>query len=172
METVTDKDTFIKARQDEYADMQAKAEQARKEAELRKYPSIRTLFDSMKLRNVPHVKGAILKRFHIILNYLKMPTPPDDMNPSLEYALGLLGRSEICLSLIEEMAKILQDWSGYSYIKTYPREAIQLREHLRNQRKLAEDLVRAITFNRLKEEGIYEPKTETDKGEPVPHKDV
>ena len=158
---------YAKARQEEYEAMQAKAEKDKKDAELRKYPSIRTLFDRMKLQNVPQVKAAVLKRFHIILEYLKTPALPDGMEPTMEYALSLLGRAEVSLSLIEEMAKILQDYSGYTYIRTYPREAIQLREHIRTQRKLAEDLVRAIAFNKVKEEGIYEPKTETNKGEPV-----
>lgn len=160
---------YAKARQDEYEAMQAKAEKDKKDAELRRYPTIKTLFDSMKLRNVPHVKAAVLKRFHIILNYLRMPELPDGMEPTMEYGLDLLGRVEVSLGLIEEMAKILQDYSSYTYIRTYPREAIQLREHLRTQRKLAEDLVRAIAFNKVKEEGIYEPKTETVSGEPIPH---
>ncbi len=128
---------------------------------------MKQLFDKMKLQNVPHIKIAVLKRIHIIIDYLKMPALPDGMEPTLEYGLGLLGRAEVSLSLIEEIAKILQDFSPYTYIRTFPREAIQLREHIRTQRKLAEDLVRAIAFKQIKESGIYEPKAKVNTGETV-----
>jgi hypothetical protein len=80
------------------------------------------------------------------------------MELTLEYSLGLLGRAEISLKLIEEIGTILQDVTGYTFIKVFPREMVELRDHIKAQQKLATELVLAITFNKVKETGIYEPK--------------
>jgi hypothetical protein len=172
------KRSFIEEKKAEYASMEEEAAEIRRQAELRRHPTLKQLFDrmyvfedytGMKLNNIPHVKMAVLKRIHIILDYLKMPAIPDEMEPSLEYALGLRGRADLSLELIEEIGKILQDFSGYSFIRTYPREALELREHMRTQSKLAGDLVRAIAFKKIKESGIYEPKTSSvGSGEVLP----
>ena len=76
------------------------------------------------------------------------------MEPTLEYSLGLMGRAEMSLKLIEEIGRILQDATGYTFIKIYPREAIELRDHMKERYMLAEELVRAITFQKIKEDGL------------------
>jgi hypothetical protein len=148
--------------------LEAKQAEEKRLYALRKYPTLKQIFDKMKLHNVPHVKKQVLKRIHIILEYLRMPALPDDMEPSLEYALGLMGRADMSLKLIEEIGSILQDFSPFTYIRTYPREAIELREHMRTQYKLADDLVRSIVFHKMKESGLYENNDTTRSGGSIP----
>ena len=156
----------IARRKEEIKDQEVKQAEEKKQAELRKFPPLNVVFDRIKIRSCPHIKNAILKRIHIILDYLKMPALPEGIEPTLEYSLGLLGRAEISLSLIEEIGKILSDALGYSLIKIYPREAVELREHIRAQQKIANKLVLAIVFQKIKLTGMYEPKDkEPDRGD-------
>ena len=132
--------------------------ETKRQYELRKHPTLQELFKKINAPTVPHIRNAVLKRIHIILDYLRMPALPNEMEPDLEYSLGLLGRAEISLKLIEEIGTILQDVTGYTFIKVFPREMVELRDHIKAQQKLATKLVLAITFNKVKETGIYEPK--------------
>jgi hypothetical protein len=164
-EQMPDIQTYIKARQDEYKAMEDKAEKEKQERLLRQHPPIKVLFDRITLCNQPGIKIQIAKRMYIILEYLA--TPPGlngNRLPTLEESLALLGRADYALELIEEIGKILRDASGYTMINVYPREAVQLRDLCRERLILAKKFIRALTFQRLKEEGIYEPKTLSENG--------
>jgi hypothetical protein len=148
----------IALKKKELEEQEAEKAKTKRQYELRKHPTLQELFKKINAPTVPHIRNAVLKRIHIILDYLRMPALPNEMEPDLEYSLGLLGRAEISLKLIEEIGTILQDVTGYTFIKVFPREMVELRDHIKAQQKLATKLVLAITFNKVKETGIYEPK--------------
>jgi hypothetical protein len=146
----------IALKKEELEKQEANKAEAKRQYELRKYPTLRELFQRINAPTVPHIRNAVLKRIHIILDYLRMPALPEGVEPTLEYSLGLLGRAEMSLRLIEEIGTIIQPFTGFSVIKVFPREAVELRDLMKERRRLAEELIRAITFNKIKETGIYE----------------
>ena len=149
----------IALKKKELEEQEAEKAKTKRQYELRKHPTLQELFKKINAPTVPHIRNAVLKRIHIILDYLRMPALPNEMEPDLEYSLGLLGRAEISLKLIEEIGAIFRDASNYGFLSVFPREMVELRDHMKEERILAEKLIRAITFQRVKETGIYEPKT-------------
>jgi hypothetical protein len=147
----------------EYIDatLEVQREKEKQDRMLRQYPTLKTLFEKITLRNQPHAKQAVVKRLHICVEYLSMHKLNDDELPSLEECLAMLGGAHMSLALIEEMKNILSNASGYSFISVLPREAVQLRNLCRERVKLAEQLVLAITFQKVKEEGLFEEKPQT-----------
>ena len=152
----------IARRKKEVEAQEARDAETKRQYELRKHPTsgdngwrrLEALFKRINAPTVPHIRDAVLKRLHIIIAYLNMPALPSGMEPTLEYSLGLMGRAEMSLKLIEEIGRILQDATGYTFIKVFPREAIELRDHMKERYMLAEELVRAITFQKIKEDGL------------------
>lgn len=147
-------------------------EEKRKQDELIRHPPLKFLIEKLKKQNAPHIKKAMLKRIHIALTYLRVPDRllEEGRQPTLEDALDILGRGEAKVMVLEDVARILQDFTGYHFIKVYPREIKALLDHCREEVTLARKMVWAITMNKVKEDGRYEQETKPDTGEPVPDK--
>jgi hypothetical protein len=163
---------YAEARQAEYEATEARQAKEKFDRQARQYPPLRTIMEKMKKLNVPHVTRAILKRLHIALSYLRIP--PDVVEPghvpTLEEALDILGRAYVNVSLMNDIGKILKDYSGYSTLMIYPREVFELKTLCEKNLNLAEQMVRAITFQMIKENGRYEHRqdghTQCDRPEP------
>jgi len=158
---------YAEARQVEYDAIKTREAKEKRDRQARQYPPLKTVMEKLKKINVPHVQRALLKRIHIALSYLR--TPPEvhapGHVPTLEEALAILGRAYVNVSLMTEVGKILRDYSGYSILTMYPREVFELKTHCEESLKLAEDMVRAITFQMIKEDGRYEKNLEPKHAE-------
>jgi hypothetical protein len=151
---------------------EAQAAKAKEEAYLRKYPTLRSIFDRKSVANSGHLKQAVLKRIHICLTYLRTPDVESvrelkDDQITVDLAVSILGRTQATNMMIEDIGKILQDACGYSVLRIFPREMIELREHCKKQAALAEKLLWSVTLQMVKKEGMYEPKAKVPAGEPV-----
>jgi hypothetical protein len=147
----------------EYIDatLEVQREKEKQDRLLRQYPPFKQLFERISLRNQPHAKRAVAKRLHICVEYLSMHKLNDDNLPSLEECLAMLGGAHMSLALIEEMKDILSNVPGSSFSAVLPREAVQLRNLCRKRVHLEEQLVLALTFQKVKEKGLFEEKPQT-----------
>jgi hypothetical protein len=157
---------FFERQKVEYEATEARQAKEKRDRQARQYPTLVSVIEKMKKINVPHVNRAILKRLHIALSYLRTPPEVHALGhvPTLEEALAILGRAFVNVSLMNEIGKILHDYSGYSTLMIYPREVFELKAHCEDTLKLAEQMVRAITFQMIKEDGRYEPGQDGHSG--------
>jgi hypothetical protein len=164
---------YAAQQQAEFEKREAEAQRQKEEAALRKYPTLKSIFDRIKGKGTNYskeIKRAVLKRTHICLTYLRMPEDMMEFKAdqiTLDFALLMLGRVQAINMMVEDIGRILQDAFGYSLIRVYPREMVQLRELSKKQAELAQKLVWSVTFQMVKKEGTYEPKAEVPAGESV-----
>lgn len=163
---------YAAQQQAEFERREAEAKKRKEEEYLRKYPTLKSIFDRIKggTKYKEDIKRSVLKRIHICLAYLRTPEDVAELKAdqiTVDLALTMLGRAQAVNMMVEDIGRILQDTFGYSCIRIYPREMIELREQCKKQAALAEKLVWSVTLQMTKKEGTYEPKAEVPAGEPV-----
>jgi len=162
---------YAAQQQAEFEKQEAEAQKREEEAYLRKYSTLKSIFDRIKDTEYKEsIKRAILKRVHICLAYLRTPEDVQEFKAdqiTVDLALTILGRAQAVNMMIEDIGKILQDTCGYSMLRIFPREMVELREHSKKQAALAEKLLWSVTLQMVKKEGTYEPKAKVPAGEPV-----
>lgn len=163
---------FIAKRNNEYAAMSDEAARVANERMKRiemMHPPIRTIFG--RLDKCPHIKKRIAERLQIISELLSIEALDIKAEPTLETALMIFGRQRAISIFVEEIRNLLSDALNTSFIMAkIPRELFNLMELCKEQSSLADKLVKAICFQKLKE-SKDEPKTKADRGETLLPKD-
>jgi len=152
METIApNKEDWFKAQQERMYASEANTEKERLARIERMHPPIRVMFDRLTLRNQPAVKDRVVKRLRIATGILSTTTLGlETREPSMELALIILGRAHAVNLLLNDINMILQEATN-SRLDCLPRETWQLQQHIREEIKLAEQMVKAIGFNSIKE---------------------
>lgn len=166
--TAPNKEDWFKAQQERMYASEANTEKERLARLERMHPPIRVLFDRLTLRNQPAVKDRVIKRLRIATGILSTTELGlETREPSMELALIILGRAHAVSMLLTDIDKILQEATG-SMLSCLPRETWQLQQHIKEEVKLAEQMVKAIGFNSVKEAAANESNGTTQPGGTLP----
>jgi hypothetical protein len=112
------------------------------------------------LEKIPEdYKKALKKRFRIILNELHFPSEIQEHSlVNLNESLRLLGTIQVRRDMIIETNELIVGvCTSYSYIRPWVKELRELYDNCNKQLELANQLVRALLFEQVKnEEGSNE----------------